>query len=102
MAIAPPLTEADRQLMPLRARQGISRRSRASWAPLGPISERCRLAPATSRAGRAARRRCLARACAARNARKGPPVSGQRAVAFEFDRVTVVRAGRRVLDEVTA
>jgi len=29
-------------------------------------------------------------------------VSGQRAVAFEFDRVTVVRAGRRVLDEVTA
>ena len=29
-------------------------------------------------------------------------MSGQRAVAFEFDRVTVVRAGRRVLDEVTA
>jgi putative ABC transport system ATP-binding protein len=32
---------------------------------------------------------------------KGPPVSDRRAVAFEFDRVTVVRAGRRVLDEVT-
>jgi energy-coupling factor transporter ATP-binding protein EcfA2 len=29
-------------------------------------------------------------------------VSDQRAVAFEFGRVTVVRAGRRVLDEVTA
>jgi putative ABC transport system ATP-binding protein len=29
-------------------------------------------------------------------------VSDHQAVAFEFDRVTVVRAGRRVLDEVTA
>jgi putative ABC transport system ATP-binding protein len=36
------------------------------------------------------------------NARKGSPVSDQRAVAFEFDRVTVARAGRRVLDGVTA
>jgi len=33
---------------------------------------------------------------------KGPPVSEQQPLAFEFDRVTVVRAGRRVLDEVTA
>ena len=29
-------------------------------------------------------------------------MDARRAVAFEFDRVTVVRAGRRVLDEVTA
>jgi UDP-glucose/iron transport system ATP-binding protein len=33
---------------------------------------------------------------------KGPPVNDQEPVAFEFVRVTVVRAGRRVLDEVTA
>ena len=29
-------------------------------------------------------------------------MSDQRAVAFELEQVTVVRAGRRVLDEVTA
>lgn len=29
-------------------------------------------------------------------------MSGQDAVAFEFRQVTVVRAGRRVLDEITA
>ena len=36
------------------------------------------------------------------NSAKRPSVSDQRAVAFELEQVTVVRAGRRVLDEVTA
>src|SRR6266566_7665560 len=35
------------------------------------------------------------------SARRGPPVHDERP-AFEFTRVTVVRAGRRVLDELTA
>src|SRR5262249_14895443 len=36
------------------------------------------------------------------NSVKEPPMSESRPVAFEFERVTVLRAGRRVLDEVTA